>query len=153
MTVSRMFTPSSVSATSSLSDVLLDLGHDCPLGCSRAASELAAPVVLVRSGLPVPTTTRPTLVVVDSGASGAPLARSHQLVKFLDRCARQDGIRIRDRRASDVPLRRPQSMPAEHTTNASAEPLANPHRLGPGTGRALQTSHADRGAATPRQER
>jgi hypothetical protein len=85
-----------------LADVLIGLGHDCPMGCSRAAAELGAPVWLTRRGLPMPTSSRPALVVVDSAASGAPLGRSHQLVRYLDHCARADNIRVRDRRASDV---------------------------------------------------
>jgi hypothetical protein len=76
--------------------------HDCPMGCGRAAAELGAPVLMTRPGLPLPMHEHPTLVVVDSGGSGAPLGRSYQLVRFLDRCARSDGIRVRDRRASDV---------------------------------------------------
>jgi hypothetical protein len=109
MTVSRTAHPSPGAAGGGreLADALISLGHDCPLGCGRAAAELGAPVLLTRTGLPLPLQEQPTLVIVDSGGSGAPLGRSHQLVRFLDRCARSDGIRVRDRRASDVAVERP----------------------------------------------
>ena len=104
MTISRTILPTfgASGAGYELADLLIGLGHDCPMGCGRAAAELGAPVLLTRPGLPMPLHENPTLVVVDSGASGAPLGRSHQLVRFLDRCARSDGIRVRDRRASDA---------------------------------------------------
>jgi hypothetical protein len=102
MTVSR--TPSSPFATTvpELADVLHALGHDCPNGCARASDELRATVWLTRTGLPASGRVDPTLVVVDSSASLAPPNRSYQLIRFVDRCARTDGIRVRERRASDV---------------------------------------------------
>jgi hypothetical protein len=109
MTISRTAPPPPGigAAGRELADELIGLGHDCPLGCGRAAAELGAPVLLTRPGLPLPMHEHPTLVVVDSGGSGAPVGRSYQLVRFLDRCARSDGIRVRDRRASDVVSERP----------------------------------------------
>jgi hypothetical protein len=85
-----------------LADVLYSLGHDCPLGCARASDELGAAVWLTRTGLPVPGRDDPRLVVIDSSASLAPPFRSYHLVRFVDRCARVDGVRVRERRASDV---------------------------------------------------
>jgi len=104
MTISRTILPTfgASGARYELADLLIGLGHDCPMGCGRAAAELGAPVLLTRPGLPLPLHENPTLVVVDSGASGAPLGRSHQLVRYLDRCARSDGIRVREGRASDI---------------------------------------------------
>ena len=103
MTVSRNFPPTLLPPVPELADVLHSLGHDCPNGCARASDELGATVWLTRAGLPVPGRDDPALVVVDSSASLAPPNRSHQLIRFVDRCARTDGVRVRERRASDVP--------------------------------------------------
>jgi hypothetical protein len=102
MTVSRIITSAFSSPVPELADVLHSLGHDCPNGCARASDELGATVWLTRTGLPVPGRDDPTLVVVDSSASLAPPSRSFQLIRFVDRCARTDGVRVRERRSSDV---------------------------------------------------
>ena len=104
MTVSRTFSSASSVPSPELADVLHSFGHDCPNGCARAYDELGATVWLTRTGLPIAGREDPALVVVDSSASLAPLHRSHQLVRFVDRCARADGVRVRERRASDVPV-------------------------------------------------
>jgi hypothetical protein len=101
MTISRTHNPPAGSAGTSLDDVLRSLGHDCPLGCARASTELDASVWLTRTGLPLADVATPALVVVDSSASLAPANRTFQLVRFVDRCARSDGVRVRERRASD----------------------------------------------------
>ncbi|HEY5136531.1 MAG TPA: hypothetical protein VIJ41_12115 [Candidatus Nanopelagicales bacterium] len=103
MTVSRTIPSAFAAPLPDLADVLHSLGHDCPLGCARASDELGATVWLTRIGLPVSGRDDPTLVVVDSTASFAPPNRSYHLVRFVDRRARTDGIRVRERRASDVP--------------------------------------------------
>ena len=102
MTVTRTIPSASSGPVPELADVLHSFGHDCPNGCARASDELGATVWLTRAGLPVADHDDPTLVVVDSSASLAPPDRSHQLVRFVDRCARADGVRVRERRASDV---------------------------------------------------
>jgi hypothetical protein len=102
MTVSRNTSPGLPEPVPALADVLHVLGHDCPLGCGRASDELGAAVWMTRPGLPVPGRYAPTLVVVDSSASLSPPNRSAHLVQYLDRCARADGVRVRERRASDV---------------------------------------------------
>ena len=98
-----------------LSDVLGALGHDCPTGCSRAASELNAPVWLIRRGLPTPVSTRQLLVVLDTTRSLPAPGRSHALVRYLDRCTRSDGIRVRARRSSDVARRERSAMVLDAT--------------------------------------
>jgi hypothetical protein len=102
MTVSGTLPSTLRTPVPELADVLHSLGHDCPNGCARASDELGATVWLTRTGLPTPGRDDPTLVVVDSSASLAPPNRSYQLVRFVDRCARSDGVRVRERRASDV---------------------------------------------------
>ncbi len=100
MSVSR--TQSFAVPTPELADVLHFLGHACPLGCGRASDELGATIWLTRRGLPIAGRGYPTLVVVDSSASLAPPNRSNELVRYVDRCARTDGVRVRERRASDI---------------------------------------------------
>jgi hypothetical protein len=102
MTISRTIPTTVAVPVPELADVLHVLGHDCPNGCARASDELGATVWLTRTGLPVPGRDEPTLVVVDSSASLAPPNRSYQLIRYVDRCARSDGVRVRERRASDV---------------------------------------------------
>jgi hypothetical protein len=102
MTINRNTSPGARLPAPDLADVLHVLGHDCPLGCGRASDELGATVWLTRAGLPVPGRYAPTLVVVDSRASLSPPNRSAHLVQYLDGCARADGVRVRERRASDV---------------------------------------------------
>jgi len=119
MTISRTHSSSSLTPSASLDDVLRVLGHDCPLGCARASAELDADVWLTRTALPLPSIERPTLVVIDSSASQAPPTRTFQLVRFVDRCARSDGIRVRERRASDHELT---ALPAQLTTTPQGGP-------------------------------
>ena len=102
MTVSRNFPTSLTTPAPELADVLHSLGHNCPLGCARASDELGATVRATRTGLPVAGRDDPTLVVVDSSASLAPDSRSQHLIHYVDTCARTDGIRVRERRASDI---------------------------------------------------
>ena len=102
MTVSRNGATSLTTPVPELADVLHSLGHDCPNGCDRASDELGATVWATRTGLPAMDRVEPTLVVVDTSASLAPPNRSYNLVQFVDRCARTDGIRVRERRTSDV---------------------------------------------------
>jgi hypothetical protein len=102
MSVSRTRPSAFAAPVPELADVLHSLGHDCPNGCARASDELGATVWLTRTGLPAPGREDPTLVVVDSSASLAPPNRSNQLIRFVDRCARTDGVRVRERRTSDV---------------------------------------------------
>ena len=101
MTVSRNVPTSLTPPAPELADVLNSLGHNCPMGCARASDELGAAVWSTRTGLPLPGRAHPTLVIVDSSASLAPHSRSRRLVHFVDSCARTDGIRVRERRASD----------------------------------------------------
>ena len=101
MTVSRFAASPYASDAPELADVLHSLGHDCPLGCARASDELGATVWSTRTGMPVAGWQDPTLVVVDSSRSLAPPSRSSRLIHFVDGCARSDGIRVRERRASD----------------------------------------------------
>jgi len=103
MTVSRSSPAAPRASAPELADVLHSLGHSCPLGCARASDELGATVLLTRTGLPIAGRDDPTLVVVDSSASLAPVTRSQRLVRYVDRCARADGVRVRERRASDAP--------------------------------------------------
>jgi hypothetical protein len=109
MTVSRTIPSAFSTPVPELADVLHVLGHDCPNGCGRASDELGATVWLTRTGLPLADRDDPALVVVDSSASLAPPDRSHQLVRFVDRCARADGVRVRERRASDLPMSSPRA--------------------------------------------
>jgi hypothetical protein len=103
MTVSRISSASGPAPVPDLADVLHALGHSCPLGCARASDELRAPVWLTRTALPAADHDDPMLVVVDLTASLAPQHRSQLLLRFVDQCARSDGIRVRERRASDLP--------------------------------------------------
>jgi hypothetical protein len=102
MTVSRNVPTALTTPAPGLADVLNSLGHSCPLGCARASDQLGATVWATRTGLPLPGRDDPTLVIVDSSASLAPRNRSQHLVHFVDSCARTDGIRVRERRASDI---------------------------------------------------
>ena len=102
MTISRTLPSVLATPVPELADVLHSLGHSCPNGCGRASDELGATVWLTRTGLPVPGLPAQTLVVVDSSGSLAPPIRSYHLVHFVDSCARADGVRVRERRASDV---------------------------------------------------
>ena len=102
MTVTRSTSITFAAPVPALADVLHALGHDCPRGCARASDELGASVWATRRGLPDPGRDDPTLVVVDSSASLAPPTRSRHLVRFVDGCARADGIRVRERRTSDI---------------------------------------------------
>jgi hypothetical protein len=102
MTISRTIPSTFAPPVPELADVLHELGHVCPNGCARASDELGATVWLTRTGLSAAGRLSPTLVVVDSSGSLAPPIRSHRLVRFVDGCARADGVRVRERRASDV---------------------------------------------------
>jgi hypothetical protein len=102
MTVSRSSSSAVRAPAPDLADVLHTLGHDCPLGCGRASDELGATVWLTRAGLPAFGMEAPALVVIDSSSSLGPPVRTNHLVRFVDRCARADGVRVRERRASDV---------------------------------------------------
>jgi hypothetical protein len=102
MTISRTIPSVVATPVPDLADVLHSLGHICPNGCGRASDELGATVWLTRTGLPSAGMADPTLVVVDSSGSLRPTNRSYHLVRFVDGCARADGVRVRERRASDV---------------------------------------------------
>jgi hypothetical protein len=102
MSISRTGQTPAAPPIPNLDDVLRTLGHDCPWRCARASVELDAAVWLTRTGLPSASIDSPTLMVVDSSASQAPTNRSFQLVRFIDHCARTDGVGVRERRASDT---------------------------------------------------
>jgi hypothetical protein len=87
--------------SSSLDRVLAGLGHDCPGRCSAAADELGAHVWFVRRRPPGAGRSDATLVVLDATDYGGPMHRSRQLMRDVNDCVRDDGIRVTERRIDD----------------------------------------------------
>jgi hypothetical protein len=114
--------PSAPPSSSSLAPVLAGLGHDCPGFCGAAADELGASVWFVRRRPAGDGRTESTLVVLDASEYTGPLRRSRQLMRDLNDCVRQDGIRVTERRIDDSGralatvsfLRRDGSLPVQH---------------------------------------
>jgi len=85
----------------SLDRVLAGLGHDCPGSCGAAADELGAHVWFVRRRPPGVGRTDASLVVLDASDYDGPMHRSRQLMRDLNDCVRDDGIRVTERRIDD----------------------------------------------------
>jgi hypothetical protein len=100
-TTSPPFSPAASPSSSRLGPVLADLGHDCPGSCGAAADELGAQVWFVRRRLPRAGRTDSALIVLDAGDYEGPLHRSRQILRAVNDCVRDDGIRVTERRIDD----------------------------------------------------
>jgi hypothetical protein len=87
--------------SSSLGPVLADLGHDCPGACGAAGDELGAHVWFVRRRPAGVGRADATLVVLDAHDHDGPMHRSRQLLRDVNDCVRDDGIRVTERRVDD----------------------------------------------------
>ena len=87
--------------SSSLDSVLAGLGHDCPGSCGAAADELGAHVWFVRRRPLGVGRADATLVVLDASDYDGPMHRSRQLMRDVNDCVRDDGIRVTERRIDD----------------------------------------------------
>jgi hypothetical protein len=87
--------------SSSLGHVLADLGHDCDGSCAAAADELGAHVWFLRRRGPGNGRADSTLVVLDASGVHGLLHRSRQLMREINDCVRDDGIRVTERRIDD----------------------------------------------------
>ena len=87
--------------SSSLGSVLAGLGHECPGSCGAAADELGAHVWFVRRRPPGVGRADATLVVLDASDYDGPMHRSRQLMRDVNDCVRDDGIRVTERRIDD----------------------------------------------------
>ncbi len=85
----------------SLGPVLEGLGHACSGSCGQAADELGAKVWFIRRRLPSAGRTDPTLVVLDASDYEGPMSRSRELMRTVNACVREDGIRVTERRIDD----------------------------------------------------
>ena len=87
--------------SSSLGPVLDGLGHDCLGSCAAAAEELGAHVWFLRRRAPGNGRADSTLVVLDSSGIHGLMHRSRQLLREINDCVRDDGIRVTERRIDD----------------------------------------------------
>jgi hypothetical protein len=85
----------------SLGPVLEGLGHTCSGSCGQAADELSAKVWFIRRRLPRAGRTDSTLVVLDASDYEGPMSRSRDLMRTVNDCVRDDGIRVTERRIDD----------------------------------------------------
>jgi hypothetical protein len=100
-TTSPVVAPSVRPSSSQLGPVLADLGHDCPRSCGAAADELGAHVWFVRRRPARAGRGDSTLVVLDAGGYDGPRHRSRQILRDVNDCVRDDGIRVTERRIDD----------------------------------------------------
>jgi len=87
--------------SSSLGPVLAGLGHDCTGSCGPAGDELGAHVWFVRRRPAGVGRADATLVVLDAHDYDGPMHRSRQLMRDVNACVRDDGIRVTERRTDD----------------------------------------------------
>ena len=85
----------------SLGSLLEGLGHACSGSCAQAADELSAKVWFVRRRLPCAGRTDSTLVVLDAADFQGSMSRSRELLRAVNACVRDDGIRVTERRIDD----------------------------------------------------
>jgi hypothetical protein len=101
MTTTPIVSPTVGPSSPSLGPVLAELGHDCSGSCGAAAEELGANVWFVRRRSPRAGRSDSTLVVLDASAYDGRPHRSRQLLRDVNDCVRDDGIRVTERRIDD----------------------------------------------------
>src|SRR5689334_18684128 len=83
-----------------LATALRWLGHHCAQHCSSRLSDLPAVIWFVRRRSHA--RSRGTILVVDPTTSREPVARTHRLIRDINRCTRGEDIQVLGRRTADI---------------------------------------------------